>query len=1170
MKYKIIFGIILIIFTMNHGFQNITNAIESTNPIHIQMNTFYYTNDIDLDRGFVLEGGFGDPIIDEIKSPYYEEGTELLKMKLDNDKIAQSFTATNNRLTKLGIFLNRSWEYTHGLPIIVEIRKELEQGWLFAITVLDLLSYYGDWEYFRNETTDYTLDPGETYYITVSPLVDMPLDDEFVAWWYGVGNPYPDGFCLASIDGGENWIPNPYWDLDFQIWGYSNVSVSTEDATGKGMDHATLNGKIIDDGGHSCEVRFKIRESGSDWWFPSDWSGSHHTDEEFSEVINNLESGIIYEFQAGARNEFSETIWGEILSFQTSSPGVPSCITKPADNIKYTKATLHGRVEDYGGDTCLWKFQIREIDETWTDACNWHSDFSNDCFFLNKNNLEPAKQYRYRAVLMNSYGTGYGEERSFITDCYFIHITDIHIGTSGASDRFQYIVQEINKISPPPQFVIISGDLTHWGTLGWGIDSLADWITFFIIADQLNMPYYVCAGNHDHLGIGGLIYPYLYTFESQSFSPVEILHTLSLDSGGFYDYIEGWIDLPLMPFPIPIIDWIPEGPGLSSDQINWLNNNIDNYPDTSKIIFMHHPVVCTTSIEQYPGEEETNGCIVFKRENFMDLCRNKNVELVIGGHIHDSFEYTVSEEDDPIKLSSPSYYDCYGKYWNAKEMSTMYVITGAASQWLKYRNIIIDNGNKFKVYQQDEFEWYDGLAQYHTDLIPWDLLPGGNISTNESFESAGRLHVYDSIGQHVGITDNRSIDLEIPGAYYEDEPILIEGTTEELMNWSSGELINLMLNDSDSYIFEIDVFINSSLNLSGEFHAMNRKGEFNTYYLDIPVYRGTKGKLEINNDKENYILYLDDDGDGIIDREILPTYCDGNRAPKKPHRPTGPTRGWPFIEHWFTTNTSDTDYGDHDIYYKFDFDDDCIGGDSTTDWIGPFSSGENVSASVRYKWHLGGETYKVRVKAIDDPNGDGNLSDGIESDWSEAANITITFFGPPGGSCFLEKTKIVMNEGSYKSIEDIKVGDIVKSYNLLNSEIEPAIVTKVHHHKPEMMTEYYLIINNNLRVTPNHLLYVNGKLREIGNVKVGDILGFGSSSTSIVSIEKVYEQVSTYNFEIVPVSANLVDDVPDSYSTYMVCHGSIGEMVPAYPYKPGSYEVDILNQMTEVILVDYI
>ena len=145
------------------------------------------------------------------------------------------------------------------------------------------------------------------------------------------------------------------------------------------------------------------------------------------------------------------------------------------------------------------------------------------------------------------------------------------------------------------------------------------------------------------------------------------------------------------------------------------------------------------------------------------------------------------------------------------------------------------------------------------------------------------------------------------------------------------------------------------------------------------------------------------------------------------------------------------------------------------------------------------DSYKVKVIVTDslDETGQGSVTVCVGGDEEEE------------DSCFLENTKVGMADGSLKDIEDVEVGDLVQSYDTDNDEWVAGVVTEVFHHAPEEMTDYYLIINNELRVTPNHPLYVDGKWITADELKVGDLFGDG-----IRSIEKVYERMPTYNFEV--------------------------------------------------------
>ncbi|MCD6299582.1 MAG: PKD domain-containing protein [Dehalococcoidales bacterium] len=119
------------------------------------------------------------------------------------------------------------------------------------------------------------------------------------------------------------------------------------------------------------------------------------------------------------------------------------------------------------------------------------------------------------------------------------------------------------------------------------------------------------------------------------------------------------------------------------------------------------------------------------------------------------------------------------------------------------------------------------------------------------------------------------------------------------------------------------------------------------------------------------------------------------------------------------------------------------------------------------------------------------------------------------GTCFLAGTKVLMADETYRNIEEIKVGDMVKSYDENTGKTVNARVTMTFHHSKEEMAPYYLVINNLLRVTPEHLIYVNGNWTKADDIKVGDILQtFDGEQVTVYSIYKVYQRLKTFNLEV--------------------------------------------------------
>jgi hypothetical protein len=103
-----------------------------------------------------------------------------------------------------------------------------------------------------------------------------------------------------------------------------------------------------------------------------------------------------------------------------------------------------------------------------------------------------------------------------------------------------------------------------------------------------------------------------------------------------------------------------------------------------------------------------------------------------------------------------------------------------------------------------------------------------------------------------------------------------------------------------------------------------------------------------------------------------------------------------------------------------------------------------------------------------------------------------------------------MADNSYQNIEDVKIGDLVKSYNFKTCKIVNREVTDVFHHDSDEMADYYLIVNDYLKVTPNHRFYNKGIWMTFDKLKLSDMIG----NIPIYSIEKIHNKVPTFDLEI--------------------------------------------------------
>lgn len=151
---------------------------------------------------------------------------------------------------------------------------------------------------------------------------------------------------------------------------------------------------------------------------------------------------------------------------------------------------------------------------------------------------------------------------------------------------------------------------------------------------------------------------------------------------------------------------------------------------------------------------------------------------------------------------------------------------------------------------------------------------------------------------------------------------------------------------------------------------------------------------------------------------------------------------------------------------------------------------------------------------------DNRLNDVFDTFWHERYDNTtqthslegIKIYGAErGGGCFAKGTNILVGQNKLKAIEDIKAGDFVLSKSLIDGTLQKGKVSGTH----KTTVNGYLIINRLLKITTNHILRLNNRWDEAGNIQIGDSLTDTQGNNILVkSIEWQQGKFEVYNLTI--------------------------------------------------------
>lgn len=216
---------------------------------------------------------------------------------------------------------------------------------------------------------------------------------------------------------------------------------------------------------------------------------------------------------------------------------------------------------------------------------------------------------------------------------YIAHISDLHINIEDKIGiiNLHKVVRCINNLDIIPDFVVVSGDLTH-------LRSYQNYQKCFEELNKLKVPYYVITGNHDESG--------LLKRALREFYP---LHPAS--------ELDSCLQYVVDKYPVRLISLdtfkAEMGNGdLNQERLDWFKNELENNRQSKPVAVMLHQFTLKTELSFFDSLEEH----WFSKFNEIISQHKDTVKIILCGHLHNSLIGNI----DGVPIIS-----CFSTNWQA-------------------------------------------------------------------------------------------------------------------------------------------------------------------------------------------------------------------------------------------------------------------------------------------------------------------------------------------------------------------------------------------------------------------------------------------------------------------------------------------------------------------------
>jgi hypothetical protein len=159
--------------------------------------------------------------------------------------------------------------------------------------------------------------------------------------------------------------------------------------------------------------------------------------------------------------------------------------------------------------------------------------------------------------------------------------------------------------------------------------------------------------------------------------------------------------------------------------------------------------------------------------------------------------------------------------------------------------------------------------------------------------------------------------------------------------------------------------------------------------------------------------------------------------------------------------------------------------------------------------------------------------------------------------CFEKDSPIETKQG-IKFIQNIKSGDIVRSWDEASKQFVWKKVTNFFERVANLTLHIKLSNDELMRVTPEHVILVNGVWKKAGEIKVGDkLLGLLDEEIEVLEIKRINKKVRVYNFEVEGTHTHIAHGVVVHNDCIRSANGELRNEPLTYKLKDGELKLSL-------------